>query len=369
MSHIWRRLALPAACVALLVLPAPGRAEPVRGEINKLAQKIVKLLEEQNQTAVAVGAFVGPAQFETNAGPGFQGLLCEELEKVKPGVVQKAADLSVRGRYARIDLEGEGVAGQIAVKVTAEVFDKKDESILKVSLEITDTKDIARILGVTASLPPEGSKTDRHKELDRRLKNPEVFIHGDKKTLVSSGKDSPYSVELLVKPKDGKDPARPREANAVGGQAFVDVKIGELYEVRVRNNSDQEVGVSLAVDGIDVFTFSEDRNDKGEPRFTHFILAPKSETTVVGWHRTIDPKRKDNYLSFLVTDYGQGAASKFPAKSQGKVGTITASFATSFPFGRSGSETGFGPPREVKQTAVKRSFDPPHDFVTIRYNR
>jgi hypothetical protein len=367
MSHLWRRLTLLAACVALLALPAPGRAEPVRGEINKLAQKIVKLLEEQNQTAVAVGAFVGPAQFETNAGPGFQGLLCEELEKVKPGVVQKAADLSVRGRYARID--NEKVAGEIAVKVTAEVFDRKDESILKVSLEITDTKDIARILGVTASLPPEGSKTERHKELDRRLKNPEVFIHGDKKTLVSSGKDSPYSVELLVKPKDGKDPARPREAKAVDGQAFVDIKNGELYEVRVRNNSEQEVGVSLAVDGIDVFTFSEDRNDKGEPRFTHFILAPKSETTVVGWHRTIDPKRKDNYLSFLVTDYGQGAASKFPAKSQGKVGTITVSFANSFPFGRSGSETGFGPPREVKQTAVKRSFDPPHDFVTIRYNR
>jgi len=99
------------------------------------------------------------------------------------------------------------------------------------------------------------------------------------------------------------------------------------------------------------------------------ILAPKSEQTIVGWHRTIDPKRKDNFLSFLVTEYGQGAASKFPAKTQGKVGTITVSFANSFPFGRSGSETGFGPPREVKQTAVKRSFDPPHDFVTIRYNR
>src|SRR5262249_37026990 len=137
----------------------------------------------------------------------------------------------------------------------------------------------------------------------------------------------------------------------------------------VRNNSEQEVGVSLAVDGIDVFTFSEDRNDKGEPRFTHFILAPKSETTVVGWHRTIDPKRKGNYLSFLVTDYGQGAAAKFPAQRQGKAGTITVWFANSSPSGRSGSETGFGPPREVKQTAVKRSFDPPHDFVTIRYNR
>jgi hypothetical protein len=367
MSHLWRRLTLLAACVALLALPAAGRADSVRGEVGKLAQKIVKLLEEQNQTAVAVGAFVGPAQFETNAGPGFQGLLCEELEKLKPGVVQKTADLSVRGHYARID--DEKVAGQIAVKLTAEVFDRKDESILKVAIELSDTKDIARILGVTAALPPDGDKPDRHKALDKRLKSPEVFIHGDKKTLVSSGKDSPYEVELLVKPVGGKDPARPREAKAVGGQAFVDIKVGELYEVRVRNNSDQEVGLALAVDGIDSFTFSEDRNDKGDPRFTHHILAPKSETTIVGWHRTVDPKRKDNFLSFLVTEYGQGAASKFPAKSQGKVGTITVSIANSFPPGRSGSETGFGPPREVKQTAVKRSFDPPHDFVTIRYNR
>ena len=36
---------------------------------------------------------------------------------------------------------------------------------------------------------------------------------------------------------------------------------------------------------------------------------------------------------------------------------------------RSGNETGFGPPREVKQQAVRYEIEPPHDFVSVRYTR
>src|SRR5947209_3974906 len=84
---------LLAACVALLVLPAWGRADDApptaRDEIAKLAKGILKTVEDEGQSTIAVGAFTGPAQFDTNAGPGFQELLCEELEKQKKGVVQQ----------------------------------------------------------------------------------------------------------------------------------------------------------------------------------------------------------------------------------------------------------------------------------------
>ena len=98
-----------------------------------------------------------------------------------------------------------------------------------------------------------------------------------------------------------------------------------------------------------------------------------------GWHKTARPltdedKRqgKGNVLKFLVTNYGEGAASKFPTRAQGKVGTITVGIALSFPPGsghKGASETGFGPPEEVKQTVVKRDIAAPHEFVTVRYNR
>ena len=71
-----------------------------------------------------------------------------------------------------------------------------------------------------------------------------------------------------------------------------------------------------------------------------------------------------------MTEYGQGAASKFPTQSQGKVGTITVGIARSHPPGtKGGSETGFGPPVEVKQEPVKRDIDAPHEFISVRYTR
>ena len=41
------------------------------------------------------------------------------------------------------------------------------------------------------------------------------------------------------------------------GLPFVRIDKGELYEVRVVNNSPEEVAVTLAIDGIDQFTFSD----------------------------------------------------------------------------------------------------------------
>ena len=173
-----------------------------------------------------------------------------------------------------------------------------------------------------------------------------------------------------------------------------DVHVGEVYEVRVVNFSSHEIAVSLAIDGIDHFTFSEDRtavlDDRGKPvagpdskpvqrpKFSHWIVGPAKagkpgEVLILGWHKTADPKRKDNVMSFLVTEYGKGAASKFPTQAQGKVGLITVGISRSFKDGelrpRSANETGFGPDRELKQEVVKRFIDAPHEFVTVRYNR
>jgi hypothetical protein len=101
---------------------------------------------------------------------------------------------------------------------------------------------------------------------------------------------------------------------------------------------------------------------------------PQGQSLVIpGWFNTIDTKRKDNFLRFLVTEYGQGAASKFPTQSQGQIGVVTVQISKSHLPGsgqaKSSAETGFGPPVQAELKALERLIDPPHDFISLRYLR
>src|SRR5206468_1525332 len=96
----------------------------------------------------------------------------------------------------------------------------------------------------------------------------------------------------------------------------------DIYEVRVTNNSTEEAAVTLTIDGIDVFAFSDIKDAKtGKPRFSHYIVAPKTSHTIVGWHKTNAVS-----LGFLVTEYGKGASSQL--KSTGDVGVLTVTFSS-----------------------------------------
>ena len=143
----------------------------------------------------------------------------------------------------------------------------------------------------------------------------------------------------------------------------------ELYEIMIYNSSKEEVAVAVSIDDLDVFHFTEDRTD-GHPNYTNHIVPRESETVIQGWHKSIHGN--ENVLSFLVTGYGQGAASKAGVTARGKVGVIHVQFAACSPLApgaKSANETGFGPPIKVEQKVVTYDIKPPHDFVSIRYSR
>src|SRR5262249_51926878 len=141
------------------------------------------------------------------------------------------------------------------------------------------------------------------------------------------------------------------------------------------NNSPEEVAARVFIDGLDVFHFSDDRDpfDRTRPRFSHFIVPPRSSETIPGWHKSVSGKK--NFLAFLVTAYGEGASSQAGIPASGPVGVIQVQFSRCYPRqagGRSRSpsnETGFGPPRAIKQEAVAREIEPPTDCVSVRYTR
>lgn len=365
---------LAAVALATLILTSAARAsELLRNEVRTaIAVPIQKLLEEENQQAIAVGEFTGPAQLDTNAGPGLQQLLADELRTLKVNV-QKTANLSVKGRYARVDNQAE--PGQLVVKLTAEVFDRNDDRKAEFHALLRGTGDIARVLAVTATLPPPdepGAARQRKEEISKRLADPQVFVNG---SLVKPTADSPFAVELLVKPSVAAQ-AAPRAAEVKAGQAFVGIRRDEIYEVRAYNRTSGEVAITLTIDGLDVFTFSEVRDPTSHrPKYRHYIVPPAKDgrpgvATVPGWHLRDAPP--NNYTSFLVTEYGKGASSRVVTTPKaGKPGVITVTFAPAFVGNEPrspGSETGFGPPVSVKVEPVKRSIGPEAAVVSIRYS-
>lgn len=360
---------LLSVAIAALSAGGPARAsDALRNEIRTaLAEPIKKLLEEEKQEAIAVGEFTGPAQFDTNAGPGIQQVLAEELAALKV-TVQKKANLSVKGRYARI--ADKASPGLIVVKLTAEVLDRNDERRAEFHALLRGVADIARLLAVTATLPPadeRGAGKNRSQELEKRLEKPQAHVAGSK---VSASADSPYAVELLVK-ADANSKAGPRNARLDGdGQALVDIRRDELYEIKLYNHTPHEAGVTLTIDGLDAFAFSAIRDSKtGRPKYSHYIIGPGETTTIVGWH--LRDKPPDNYSSFLVTEYGKGALSRVVNQAQGKRGVITVTFAPAHE-GKPRSvndETGFGPPVSVEVKPVQRTIGAVREVVSVRYTR
>ena len=378
--------------LAIVATVSRGQADE-GGSLKDAAAALAKKVREvagglkPPQVAVRIGRFTphGVADDLGVNGGGFES----ELATALGGLANRDALLEVSGEVrflsdpARPDLKEIRIKAKLQYTNGDEVGEFKEfvGTVRKVT-------DIARFTGASVSFKPDSEYKDsppssgRNKDLQKTLppgpgRPPEVqaAIEG---TFVRTRKESPYAVEIRKKSLDAPGGALPVTASLVEGLPFVGIERGEVYEVRVVNDSNQEIAVSLAIDGIDQFTFSEDRKPDGTPKFSHWIVGPAKdkkpgEVLIVGWHKTADPSRKDNVLSFLVTEYGKGTSVKFPTRAQGKIGTITVGISRSYVPGpnapRSASETGFGPPREVKQEVVKRQIDDPHEFITVRYTR
>ncbi len=99
----------------------------------------------------------------------------------------------------------------------------------------------------------------------------------------------------------------------IKNQAFVPLQRDDVFAIRLINDNDYAVAAVLSIDGLNVFSFSENKN------YTHFIIKPNEQLTVPGWHRT--NQKSDE---FLITELAKGAAAEL--KSKAPVGTITVLF-------------------------------------------
>ncbi len=359
------------------------RADELRDKLKDLASDI---LSETRGQPVKILQFVSSVGTDdANSGAGLEQLLIEMLEATRSGSVNERAQLFVQGTYSFVPRSRTASDFRV-VKLKVTILDAFGEEINKVDLEaqFDFTKAIMEIVQPTVALPDPArsdvSKEDRNRKLQESVLDPKVRIHGPGKTRVSAVRDqgtSPFSIEVRACPlsefEKGVDP-RSRPVRDEDGQAFIDLDLDDLYEILIHNESDQQIAARVMIDGIDIFQFSEDRNEDGTPKYTHFIAPPKSSMLVKGWHKSIaDPEA--NVRSFLVKAHGKGVVSNEDGiKPTGRVGVIFVEFCKArqlAPGARSTAqtETGFGPDRRDEQVEVRADIDPPLEAVAIRYSR
>lgn len=368
------------ACLVGFLLLAPEvthGSQEMRKEMGELAKGIKGFLDGRNAESIAIGQFTGPANLPTSAGPGLVQVLTEELQKLKVNVKARA-ELGLKGEYRLTEVPAENPDDArlgkkvLALKVQASIEDSFGNSLLDVDFQRTvrGADGVAGMIGLTASLDPKATEIERDRELRKQLTNPTPVFES---SVIRSRPDSPCGIELIVNDK-------PRLPTDQDGLAYVGITRGEQYGVRLYNDSDIEMAVSLRIDGLSMYAFSEvrylDGPRKGEPRYSMVILAPHKSVTIPGWH--VNNEKTDR---FMVMEYAKSAAASL--NHTANVGTITATFQASWSDDQSapadepgrargqgnGDATGFGPRIDQKYIEVKRNFGVIRDVVSVRYTK
>jgi hypothetical protein len=374
--------------VAVLALSLIGRpaaaSEELRKDLRELAAEIKKVLDGEGADSIALGQFTGPANFPTSAGPDISQVLTEELKKV--GVeVKVRAKFGVKGSYSAAEQPAsnpdDARIGKkvLAIKLSASLVDSFDNPVgnLNFTRVIRGEATFLELIPVPVTLPPQGTEIERDKDLRKAYTDPKTDVQG---SVIRSDPNKPYAIEILVN-------GAAREAKGKDGLAFVPIKRGEAYAVRLINDSDLEAAVQLRIDGLSMFSFSEfrqpdkdakgkDNPRKGEPLYSVVILNPKSSAVIPGWH--LNNEKSDK---FLVTEFAKSAAAVL--KPSGGVGTISATFQAAWEQGKlppmdepgkkrgpgTGDATGRGPRIEKKYEEVQRELGIIRDVISVRYTR
>lgn len=357
-----------SAALLLLHGPSARATSNLRPELAEAAKSIKKLLDGRGESDIAVGAFTGSSRIDSSAGPGIALVLGEELQKAGVGV-RRRANLEVKGDY--LDVEDKKTK-LLAALLKMRVLDRQGTVLVEFERGVFGDATLPALFGLTVQLPPQGDEKARSKSMREGIDKPQTQIAS---TRISAGPGSPYAIEVLVKEGDKFVPRPPKEED---GFAFVPIKRGEIYAVRLINDSAHEAAVTLSVDGLNMFAFCPDKDDKGVPKYTQVLLDPKKTGLIKGWFLT------DNATdSFLVTEYAKSAAEEL--KSTANLGTITASFCAAWPqdgeppadepkkntneYARSADATGRGPRVEEKYTEVERHFGVIRASVSVRYTK
>jgi hypothetical protein len=357
----------------LSTLSAPARAaDPVDLAIAPAANDCAKWLKGRKQMVVCIGAISGPQTYPTSGGPGIR-LVLTRLLGDRGIEVRERATIALRVEY-----KGKEVADprdskrtRLTLSLRVVFVDQREAELADVEWRVDHEEAVRVILGITGD---RAGKFDR--EADRALAvgffEPKAYFDGG---VVLAGEKSPFGMELLLNAK----PVVPQDRD---GLAYAPIPRGQEYQIRLVNRSDREMAVRLSIDGLNAFTFCEQRQPemidgkpnprKGQPLYDLILVPAKGEVTVPGW--VINAKKA---LGFKVTEYPRTAVAQL-GRDDLPAGTITATFSAAWtgappadepPMSRGPGDdgTGLGSPKEIDAKPVERKVGVVRASVSLRY--
>jgi hypothetical protein len=365
-----------------LAQAAPARS--LETELNGLLTLVVDAVEKDvalKGRTLSLGRIASEDRPDSNYAPELRRLFELRLKGklVGDGLLKMTVD------YDLTDSEVDVAAGDETGKkmkvliIRVVIKDDKKKELFNKSVEINETADIARVLGVTVAPPPNGNQAERNKKLDEAFNQnkgkpadqvkPTFHVRNGAQIGVP-GSDK-FFVEILVKDAPA-GPARPIAPvpNPLGN-AFVDIKGNQFYEIVAHNNDEFACVAKIRIDGQDAMN----RFNADGVQYTGLLIEKGKSGALKGWMHTAKPrpKEKDNVFSFKVREYAFGSGNPVPAS--GEVGVITVQFAVAWkegearPAGRSiGRDTDKGPGLEQNFKVEKRQVGEFNETISIRYS-
>lgn len=351
---------------------AQGQAQARFGSMTDgmqaLASQLKTALLAAGQTTVALGPFTPvEAGQHTSFGARIVSALSQQLSGSGITAVTGAGAWKIGGEYSG---EKNAINGKFEVFVLSQLKDQRGRPQGQMLTPIIqDEREALAMLGATAELPTKisdalkkegGTVVEARADAIAAAKDqPVVALTGAQ---VRTAPGSPFAVEVLA--LNGQ----PLPAANNGGQAFVDIPKGQSYLIRLHNQSPQDVGVSLTIDGINTLAFSQNKafRDLGV-----WVIPAGGQGTIRGWHEI-----GNRSAQFTVMDIANTPAAQFGASDQ--VGVITATFMAAFEAALPPGEvipgvksvgTGKGPPIDQPLKEVVRAFGAVKEAISVRYAR
>jgi hypothetical protein len=338
-------------------------AEGLRPPLRSVAGPLATFVKEgKKEATVAMGAFRA-AGADESLSPAIQKMLGEELE-ARGLRVNASARMKVEGEY-RLASDKE----QFTFKLTARVVDSKAggkplKEYTSEAHRISGLQEAAPLTGLTLADVGAGVSPEKeHEAVVEGRNTPSVDITGARLRAKPGGR---YAVEIHVKSGDKYYPRGPEK---VGGKAYVKFERGEVFAVKLINDTDYEAAADLSLDGLSMFAFSERKG------YRHVVVPKRGSVQIDGWFVSLTDTKE-----FLFTEYPRSAA--FELRNPANVGTITVSFAAAWaPKGspppdegalsKSLPDSAVGAGKTVRSpyTEVQRMRGRVRDVVTVRYQR
>ena len=378
--HVGRRRPRFLPLLALLglvgLVPAARAAteSELNSEMKSLAEQIKPFLDSHHETAASIGQFTCPPDLPSSSGPAIASALGAQLKGVGIDVKVRGTKYNIQGDYKYVEDPSANDHSHV-LAIEARILDSKTNEELvglhqmKPATIYNDTL-VASLLGITSDLPPDGSAKARDDKIKEAYENPQAHLDHTK---IKAG-SSPYEIEILVKSGNGYVPRPPVDKD---GLAFVELKKDDVYRVRIYNYSNYDAAVTLTIDGLNMFAFSEVKDKEGKPLYDHLIVHAHKASDIPGWYRNNNMNGSDE---FLVAKYAEcPAAQMFPESAS--IGTITVSFAAAWapkdappPDEPSSSKsidlgTKRGAPTGDGYTLVERQYGVTRATVSVRYSK